>query len=313
MTGATGFIGRYLIAGLLDEEYTVYALTRKSNCGLDKRVRLVNGDIITDVDVPANITTIFHCAGIISQEDQMEKVNVSGTQRVVEAALKQNCRLVHLSSAGVVGNFSNNYIDETTECHPLNLYERTKHAAEKIVIKGISEGLKAQILRPTIVFGIGRDPNKDSFLHLVRAIKSGHYKNIGASKSIYNIISVNEVVRAMLALDDVNIQNGGTYFINSPLSFTEFSTLVKTATTGNGRVGKIPYSVALIAATLFSVLSAITGKKMPLTYSRLKALTDKRIFSQERLIKTTAYQPLREVEDYIIQVCKEYTERGLLG
>ena len=52
---------------------------------------------------------------------------------------------------------------------------------------------------------------------------------------------------------------------------------------------------------------------MPLTFSRLKALTNKKVFSQNRLLEMTSYHPLSKVEDYIKQVCNEYTEKGLLN
>lgn len=316
VTGATGFIGKHLIANLLNEGLSVYALTRKSNCELssDERIKIIVGDITEKVNLPADVKTIYHCAGVISDEEQMEKVNVYGTQKIVEAALKQNCRLIHLSSAGVVGKCREDYIDENIECHPQNLYEQTKFKAEEIVKKGIDRGLKAQILRPTIVFGIGRDSSKDSFFQLVKAIKAGHYKNIKNGSGIYNIIHVNEVVSAMRALDSDDIPNGRIYFINSPISFSEFSAVVRTATTGEkGKVDNIPYPIAFMAATVFSALSAITGKKMPLTFSRLRALTNKKAFSQNRILEMTSYRPLLAAEDYIRQICKEYTENGLLN
>jgi hypothetical protein len=52
---------------------------------------------------------------------------------------------------------------------------------------------------------------------------------------------------------------------------------------------------------------------MPLTFSRLKTLTNKEVFSQERLLKATTYRLLCSLEERIVQVCRDYTERGLLN
>lgn len=315
VTGATGFIGKSLIAKLLSEGLQVYALSRREKLSayFDERVRIIRADITSEICLPSEVSIIYHCAGAVYRRDQMEKVNVQGTKRVVDVALKRNCRLIHLSSAGVVGKCKENHIDESVECHPQNLYEQTKFKAEEIVKKGIDRGLKAQILRPTIVFGIGRDPAKDSFLHLIKAIQSGRYKHIGDGRGIYNIIHVNEVVRAMRVLDNDTIPNGGVYFINSPISFREMSKIVQSVMITNPEVYSVPYFLAFGAVAFFSVFSLITSKKMPLTFSRLSALTNKKVFSQERLLKMTSYRPLLNVEDYIKQVYEGYAKNGLLS
>lgn len=314
ITGATGFIGIYLAASLVNDGLNVYALTRRRNydAGLDKRIRLVVGDIAEDIALPDEVTTIYHCAGVISQEDQMEKVNVYGTKRIVETALKRNCRLIHLSSAGVVGQIKKKHVDEDVECTPQSTYETTKLRAEEVVKEGVSQGLKAQILRPTIVFGIGRNPAADSFLQLIKSIKSGRYRHIGSGRGIYNLIHANEVVRALRTLDADDIPNGGTYFINNPISFSRFSEVVRDALHKPGDTPGIPRPVAFCVAALFSAVTLVTGRKMPLTFARLRALMDKRIFSQKHLLETTSYKPLLTVEDYVRQVCAEYEALGLL-
>jgi nucleoside-diphosphate-sugar epimerase len=320
VTGATGFIGRHLIASLLKDELTVYALTHDDSIVLDGKVNIIKGDITKEVDVPPDTTTIFHCAGIWSDsetpsaKERMEKVNIGGTQSIVEAALRRNCRLIHLATSAVVGQTEGNYIDETIECSPRNFYEHTKCEAEKIVRKGMKMGLKAQILRPTFVFGVGRNPAEDPFLQLVIAIKKGRYRNIGKGKGIYNIIHVSEVVHALRILNTDNIPNGGVYFINTPISFNEFSKIVRSATTREtGEFASIPYPLIFFATGVFALISSITARKMPLTFSRLKTLTNQKVFSQERLLGITAYRPLCSVEEHIMQVCREYGERGCLN
>lgn len=316
VTGATGFIGRHLLANLIKDGLIIYALTRQTASYLSeyKDVRVIQGNITEDIIVPYGVDTIYHCAGVILNQDLMESVNVSGTRKVVEAAMKNNCRMIHLSSAGVVGRPKTDYIDENTECSPQSLYERTKLEAEKIVRKGIASGLDAQILRPTSVFGIGRNPLQDSFLHLILSMKSGRYRSIGDGNGIYNIIHVNEVVRAMRALDSDDISNGGVYFINTPISFKEMHRIVQEETLGEvNELLSLPYSIALGAIAIFSLMSLVTGKKMPLTLSRLRALTNKKVFSQNRLIDITSYRTMLTVEDYIRQACMEYAKKGLLN
>jgi len=313
VTGATGFVGKHLVKKLLEDNIYIFALTRQKQAELlgVPNIQIYIGDITERIQIPEDVSTIYHCAGVISQEEQMQKVNVEGTRRIVEAALTRGCRLIYLSSAGVVGRSNDYLINENTACQPQNMYERSKYEAEKIVLDGINRGLKTQILRPTIIFGTGRAHNQDSFLHLLRSIKHGKYRNIG--NGIYNIVHLDEVVRVMRMLDNDNISNGGLYIINSPVHFKDMARIVKAEITGrSAETGSIPYGVAFMAATLLTLISFIIRKPLPLTLSRFRALTNKTIFSQNLLVERLNYQPLLPVEEYIKKTCHDYESAGLL-
>jgi len=310
VTGGTGFVGKYVIAELLAEGYEVYALTRDVSRDL-QGIRMIEGDIAYPIRLPPDVKMIFHCAGVIAEEDHMQAVNVVGTKHIVDAALSSGCRLVHLSSAGVIGPTQQFLVDELSECRPESLYERTKLDAERVVIEGVASGLDANMLRPTTVFGIGRAPEKDSLLHLMRAIKSGKYKNISDGRGIYGIVHAREVARGMLSLSRCDKPKGEAYFINTPVSFSEFAKITSSVV-GCANPGSLPFPFAFAATALFSLAESLTGRKMPLSWSRLFALTSKTVYSQARLSDTTDYHPALPIESYIIQVCEEYVKQGLL-
>ena len=319
LTGATGFVGGHLLANLLKDNVSVVAMTRQKepdilrhktgNC--NGKLQFFRNDIRNKINLPAGITSIYHCAGAIFQEKMMQEVNVEGTYRVVEAALERGCRLIHLSSAGVVGKSKNYLIDENTICQPQNVYESSKYEAEKIVLDGITSGLQAQILRPTIIFGAGRKENQDSFLQLLRAMKRGTYRNIG--NGIYNLIHVNEVVRVMRMLDSDAPPNGGIYFINTPIYFRDMDRIVKKATTGKSEESfSIPYGAAVLAGVVFSLLAKLSRRDMPLSLSRVRVLANQKVYLQERFVKLFKYQPLFSVEEYIRKMCNYYSEQSML-
>ncbi len=316
VTGATGFIGRHLVKKFLDEGIPLYALTRKDSLFLpqDEKLTVIKGDINQLTELPRDVTCIYHCAGVISREELMVETNVNGTKNIAEIAFKKHCRLIHLSSAGVIGKCKSEHIDEKTDCNPQNLYERTKWEAEQFLIGYAVRGLKVRILRPTIVFGAGKDYAEDSFLQFINAIKSGRYVNIAGGKGIYNIVHVDEVVRALCSLDNDRILNGQVFFINSPVSFKDFSKIVRQETTGSsGKTYSVPFVVAFFAAIAFALIKKVTGRKVSLTLDRFKALTNKKTFSQKQLIDVAGYRPIRGVEDYIRQTCREYRRQGLLN
>lgn len=308
VTGSTGYLGKDLVKQLVHEGYEVIGLTRQNALIDSESVRYVTGDITQPLAVPEGIKVIFHCAGVIDKESNvLIKTNINGTQNIVDAALKQKCLLIYVSSAGVVGHTQEKKIGEDTSCSPTNLYEQTKFEAEKIVLRAVESGLKARIIRPTIIFGIGRIPEKDSFLHLIQAIRKKRYVNIG--DGIYNLIHVEEVIKAMLVLTEDRLPNGSIYLLNTPISFRQFARLIRKLAFGlDNDAPCIPYWPAYLVTALLSGYSTVSGKKAPLSYSRLNALVDTRVFSSERILNETSYTPEKSITEWITATYELYRE-----
>src|SRR3989344_897829 len=121
VTGATGYVGQHLVNSLLEKGHQVYILIRKESpiFSNNKNINTIIGDITDLINLPPDIDTIYHCAGVIWETEQMEKVNVLGTKNIVEVALRNNCQLIHLSSGGAIT--------------PHNACEWSKYKGEKIV------------------------------------------------------------------------------------------------------------------------------------------------------------------------------------
>jgi dihydroflavonol-4-reductase len=227
VTGATGYVGKSLVNYLIKNSYMVYVLTRKESSIFTNKnsVTVIIGDITDPIALPEGVNTIYHCAGVITDTNEMERVNVQGTQNIVNIALQNKCKLIHLSSAGVIGKTKIKTLTEETECHPHNLYELSKYKAEQIVLRGVTNGLKAQILRPTTIFGFKEDPKKDTFFQLAKSMRTGLYRNIG--HGIYNIVHIDEVVMALIMLDEEGLSNGGVYQVNNTITYEDMNILVK--------------------------------------------------------------------------------------
>ena len=164
VTGATGYVGQNIVNSLIKKGYTIYVLTRNESSIFrdNKNVNVIIGDITNPITLPSDIDTIYHCAGVINEIEEMERVNILGTKNIVDVALKNKCKLVYLSSAGIIGKIEGDIIDEKTICNPQNEYEISKYKAEQIVVNAIKDGLQTHILRPTIIFGNRKDIQKDS-------------------------------------------------------------------------------------------------------------------------------------------------------
>jgi nucleoside-diphosphate-sugar epimerase len=155
VTGGTGIIGRRIVKGLRNRGYEVRILTRQVPTeGGNTGVTFFNGCLEQrDSLVPflKGCKLLFHCAGEKTDPSKMMTVNVQGTTHILSLLEESHVEyFCYISSAGVVGKAVHPWVDESTPCHPLNIYEESKKAAEELVCRGIP-GCKTVILRPTNV------------------------------------------------------------------------------------------------------------------------------------------------------------------
>ena len=173
ITGSTGLVGSHILRLLLLHGYNdIVALRRPgSDTALIEseidQVTWVEGDV-TDFDLVfeamAGCHAVIHSAALISYQarwyGQMHKVNVGGTTNIVNAALLHNVdKLVHISSmAAITRTGGIQHVDEKIpweETRYTSEYGLTKHLAEMEVWRGQAEGLRVNMVLPTMVLGSG--------------------------------------------------------------------------------------------------------------------------------------------------------------
>jgi nucleoside-diphosphate-sugar epimerase len=172
VTGGTGLLGSYLLRALIQQGKDVTALYREqfpillSQDEIEK-IKWCKGDILDITmlqDVMAECTHVYHCAGMVSfnpsKVEEMMKINAEGTANVVNISLECGIRkMVHVSSVSALGRKRNHStINEQVKWDEeanLSEYGNSKYQAEMEVWRGISEGLDAVIVNPTIILGVG--------------------------------------------------------------------------------------------------------------------------------------------------------------
>jgi NAD(P)-dependent dehydrogenase (short-subunit alcohol dehydrogenase family) len=185
VTGATGFIGRYLVSNLLKRKGNVHVLVRKGSekkldaiatkMGWDrKRIIPVTGDLskprlgLTPAQVKAlagKVTHFFHLAAIydLSADAESQQVaNIDGTRNAVglATALKAGCfhHTSSIAAAGLYpGVFREDMFDEAEGLK--DPYLRTKHESEGIVRKECK--IPFRIYRPSMVIGHSKTGEMD--------------------------------------------------------------------------------------------------------------------------------------------------------
>lgn len=171
VTGATGFIGGYLVEALLAQGHEVAALVRtpaKAQHLADKGVELHPGDITDKESMRAPMTgvdALFHVAAwykVGEKSDKAYQINVDGTRNVLE--LMQELAIpkgVYTSTVGVFSDTNGVLATEDYRFDPsqegfLNAYEETKWKAHyEIALPMMEAGLPLVIVMPGLVYGPG--------------------------------------------------------------------------------------------------------------------------------------------------------------
>jgi len=225
VTGATGFLGGWLVRRLRDEGCDVRILKRSASGNARDTsdashagdtgdleglaVETVIGDV-TDADsvmgATQGVDSVFHLAGLIAytraQRAAMERVNIGGTRNVIRACEAAGVRrLVHLSSVVAVGaSFDGKKpLDESSpyEIGHLNLgYFETKHEAELAVKEAVARGsIDAVMLNPSTIYGPGdaKKGSRGTQLQVARG-KFPFYPSGGV-----NVVAVEDVIDGIIA------------------------------------------------------------------------------------------------------------------
>jgi 2-alkyl-3-oxoalkanoate reductase len=165
VTGATGFLGLYVVERLVARGDRVRALARRSNPQLDALgVETFRGDLAdrpTVIEACRGVDVVFHVgsiAGMGGRWNDYYQTNVLGTQHVIEGCRAHGvARLIYTSSPSVTFNgHSQEGVDESAPypkrwlCH----YSHSKALAEQHVLAANGQnGLLTCALRPHLMWG----------------------------------------------------------------------------------------------------------------------------------------------------------------
>src|SRR5258706_2530347 len=249
VTGATGFIGRFLVERLLERKGTIYVLVRKgslkkldelrSRWGADeKRVVGVVGDLakpklgLSAADIASlkgKINHFFHLAAIYdlsADSASQEESIVAGTRNAVELSEALAAKTFHhvssIASAGLYdGVFREDMFEEAEELdHP---YFRTKHDSEAIVRNECK--VPYRIYRPGIVVGHSKTGEIDKidgpyyFFKLIQKFRNAlppWMPTIGIEGGRINIVPVDFVAGAIDHIAHKKGLDGGCFHLTDP-------------------------------------------------------------------------------------------------
>lgn len=223
IVGASGYIGRYLVKQLRWLGGCKIKLLTRS---LDRS--LLGEEFSTGVEVfkgdlrePESLRDFFepNCTviNLVYLWEAGEAVNLEVTANLLDACKAAKVkRLIHCSTAAVVGRIVDDLITEKTSCSPVTEYGVTKLKVEQAIISAGKNNFDVAILRPTSVFGPNGNPLKKLAGDLVLGNRLANYfKSCLFGDRRMNLVSVANVVEAIIFLMHYEKNLSGEVFIVS--------------------------------------------------------------------------------------------------
>lgn len=311
VTGATGFLGSALVMELVKQKQPVRVLARdeaKARAQFGDTIDIVVGEITDTAQVQRAVegaTVVYHFAGRLyhpsTPTELYHNTHVEGTRILLDAckslgSQSQLQRIVHCSTTGVHGVTGKTPAAEDAPFAPTNPYEETKLQGELLALKAWREdGLPVSVARPGLVYG----PGDLHLLGFFSSIKKGRPCLIDGGKALIYPIYIDDMTAAFLLCAGRPQAVGHSYNFagDHPVSFRELATAIARSLGKPLPKGDIPLWLANLGSDVFALVPGLKGENAPLTRSRVKFLTNSRVYDIGRARSDLGFAPTVPLEE----------------
>ena len=239
ITGASGFIGSFIVEEALRRGFETWAVVRKSSSRAflqDERIHLIELNLSSEEQLTAQLKDhqfdyVVHAAGVTKclHKEDFFRINTEGTKHFVRALLAtQNNlkRFVYISSLSIMGAIREQQpyqeIREDDEAMPNTAYGKSKLDAEQWL--DTVKDLPYVILRPTGVYG----PRERDYFMMAKSIKAHTDFAVGFKQQDITFVYVTDVVQAVFLACEKGI-TGRRYFLSDGEVYqsSTFSNLIR--------------------------------------------------------------------------------------
>ncbi len=325
VTGGTGFIGSRLaldarargheivVAGQLNSDAERARFEELSQAGIG-----IEQGPLQDADyarrIAAGCQVVIHLAAAQHEANVPDEyffdVNVNGTRTLIEASKRAGVeRFVYGSTIGVYGESGGQILDENTPPRPLNVYGRSKLAAEEVV-KSYGNQLPTSIVRISETYG----PGDFRLLKLFRALDRRRFIILGSGQNRRQAIHVRDLVQGLLLAATHPAALGETFVLAGQETMTTRE-MVEHVARSLGRTAPrwhVPMWPFLAAAVVMEKTLSPLGIQPPLHRRRLDFFRKSFVFSTakaQRLLGFTAAVPFAAGT---VETANWYREQGYL-
>ena len=225
ITGASGFIGSFIVEEALRQGFETWAAVRGSSSRQflqDERIHFIELNLSSEEQLREQLKGhdfdyIVHAAGVtkcLNKED-FYRINTEGTKNLVHAILDLKMplkRFVYISSLSIMGAIHEQQpyqeIREDDTAQPNTAYGRSKLEAEHF-LDTVASRVPYIILRPTGVYG----PRERDYFMMAKSIQAHTDFAVGFKQQDITFVYVTDVVQAVfLALEKGQV--GRRYFLS---------------------------------------------------------------------------------------------------
>ena len=239
ITGASGFIGSFIVEEALRQGFDTWAAVRKSSSKAylqDERINFIELNLSSKEQLVSQLRDqafdyVVHAAGVTKclNKADFRRINTEGTKNLVDALLEVGMplkRFVFISSLSIFGAIKEQQpydeIRETDTPQPNTAYGKSKLEAEQYLAT-LGARLPYIILRPTGVYG----PREKDYFIMAKSIQQHSDFAVGYKRQDITFVYVQDVVQAVfLAL--TRGENGRKFFLSDGQVYqsTTFSDLI---------------------------------------------------------------------------------------
>lgn len=324
ITGASGFIGSFLVEEALKRGYRTFAGIRSSSSkgylnhpslhlfemDFSNKEKLQN-QLRKNSEAFGPFDLVVHAAGLTKSRvlDEYYKVNLHNTERLVDSLIELSMvpeRFVFLSSLASYGpGEGTTPVAETNIQAPITAYGKSKQAAEQML--ATKNQFPFVIVHPTTVYG----PREKDLLVLIQSLNQHLELYIGNTQQQLSFIHVADVCKAIfLSIDQPIIAKN--ILLSDTFNYTakEFNQLVK------GVLGKktlpivVPVPIAKAAAHVSEWLGNLRGVTPVLNKERLKEFQAPNWAVDATVLKKLGFTPDFPLQKGIEHTIEWYKRNG---
>lgn len=327
VTGATGFIGRHIIASLLGRrDCELYIIARDEK----KAGEIFNGNVTIykgDITLPKSLCDVFkdkdiiiHSAALMSNyeyegKDRYYEVNVKGLSNILACCEPHRLkRFLHISSAGVYGRTEPIPVREDSFYGSgLSVYEWSKKEAESVLLEYCRKySVPFTILRLSQMYGPGMHYG---WPDTIRAIAKGKMLIPGKGNARIHLLHIRDCINAVnLALNN-DIAINKIYNIAGPeiLKLNEVFKIIS-CILGVDPPRSIPYFIPYSASLILSLLPNFmkTGNIRLLTPHRVSFFRSDHIYDISSVKRDLGYEPCVKVKEGFSEMISWCRKEGLV-
>ena len=326
ITGASGFIGSFIVEEALRRGFETWAAVRGSSSRqflTDERINFIELNLSSEEQLTEQLRGlqfdyVVHAAGVTKCLDKQDfhRINTEGTQHLVRVLLALQMRIkrfVYISSLSIMGAIREQQpyteILESDVAKPNTAYGKSKLEAEKWL--ATVKDLPYVILRPTGVYG----PRERDYFMMAKSIQSHTDFAVGYKQQDITFVYVTDVVQAVFLALEKGV-TGRKYFLSDGEVYqsSTFSNLIRKEL-GNPWWIRItaPIWVLRVVTFIGEYVGRLTGKVTALNNDKYNIMRQRNWRCDiEPARKELGYEPKVKLEEGVRRSIQWYKDNKWL-